>query len=92
MGFQLRDITERLFTDARVIFDDAKITIDTSGVEASQGQMIVQKDAKKAVIPFFKNIMIIGQDTLPFEGVTVYSLPTNRVFLPKQAAELFDEY
>jgi alkaline phosphatase len=92
MGFRLRDVTERLFADAHTIFGDATLTIDTAGVEASNGNLIVRQNGKQGVFPFFKNIMIIDQDTIALEGITVYSLFADRVFLPRQAAQLFEEY
>jgi alkaline phosphatase len=92
MGFQLSEITDRLFADACTIFGDATLAIDTAGVESSEGYLTVSKNAKQAVFPFFKNIMIIGHDTIPFEGITVYSPNANRVFLPEKAAELFAKY
>jgi alkaline phosphatase len=92
MGFNLHDVTEILFADASALFGDAKIMIDTLGVEMSKGHLTVLRDRRQAVFPFFKSIMIIDQDTIPLPGITVYSLYANRVFLPKQAAELFYEY
>lgn len=92
MGFQLDDVTQRLFADARALFSNATITIDTAGVTLSRGHLTVDKDDKQAVFPFFKNVMVIDQDTLQLEGITVYSLFAHKVFLPRQAARLFDEY
>jgi alkaline phosphatase len=92
MGFRLNDVTQRLFADARSIFGDATITIDTADVTKSKGYLTVRKGNKQAVFPFFKNAMIIDQDTLQLEGITVYSLFAHKVFLPRQAARLFDEY
>ncbi|KPL08349.1 hypothetical protein AMJ86_00940 [bacterium SM23_57] len=89
LGFQLTNVTERLFADAGMLFENATLIIDTVGVEMSRGQLTVQRDAERAVFPFFKNIMIIGQDTILLEGITVYSKYANRVFLPKQAAKIF---
>jgi alkaline phosphatase len=91
MGFQLSDVTERLFVDAGLLFEDATLIIDTVGVEMSKGHLTVQKNAKRAVFPFFKNIMITDQDTISLEGITVYSIYANRIFLPSQAAMLFEE-
>ena len=92
LGFSLNDVTETLFADAAVLFTDATITIDTAGVAMSKGHLIVQKDEKRAVFPFFKNIMVIDQDTVALQGITVYSLYANRVFLPRQAAKLLAKY
>lgn len=92
MGFQLNDVTQRLFADARTIFPDATLQIDTAGVTLSKGHLTVKKNSKQAVFPFFKNVMIVDQDTLQLEGITVYSLFAHKVFLPRQAAKLFDEY
>lgn len=92
MGFDLSDVNDRLIVDAGELFDDATLMIDTSGVEMSKGHLIVEKDEKKAVFPFFKNIMIIGQDTVALEGLTLYSLKAHKVFLPRQAKSLFDAH
>jgi alkaline phosphatase len=90
LGFNLDDLNERLFADAQKLFKDALVTIDTAGVGVSNGQLLVETENKKAVFPFFKNIMITDKDTLPLEGLVVYSQNAHRVFLPKQAKTLFD--
>jgi alkaline phosphatase len=90
MGFDLDELNERLFVDARVLFKDAVVTIDTSGVSVSNGRLIIDKKDKKAEFPFFKNIMIMDKDTFMLEGLTVYSLPAHRVFLPRQAKKMFE--
>ncbi len=92
MGFKLSDITDRLFAEAGEIFSTAAVKIDTVGVEMSKGKLIVENDAKRAVFPFFKNIMIIDQDTMALEGITVYSLYADKVFLPRQAAKFLREH
>jgi len=92
LDFRLGDVTERLFADAGELFERATLTIDTVGVQVSNGHLVVQKNSKRAMFPFFKNIMIIDQDTIPLEGITVYSLYAHKVFLPKQAAKLFEKY
>ena len=90
MGFNLDALNERLFADATTLFKGADIVIDTAGVGASNGQLIVETADKKALFPFFKNIMIVDTDTLPLEGLVVYSLYLHKVFLPKQAKQLFE--
>ena len=92
LGSQLSDVNERLFADAVLLFDDATVTIDTTGVENSMGQLIVERDEKKALFPFFKNIMVIQQDTVSLEGLTLYSLKAHKVFLPEQAKRIFDAF
>ena len=82
--------TERLFSDAAVLFDDHVVTIDTIGWEKSMGQLIVETDGRRALFPFFKNVMVVDQDTVMLEGLTIYSLKAHKVFLPRQAKALFD--
>ncbi|UCC11647.1 MAG: alkaline phosphatase [candidate division WOR-3 bacterium] len=90
MGFNLESVNERLIVDAEMFFDRATVTIDTINVLSSAGQLIVEQDDKIAFFPFFKNIMVMDQDTLLFEGLTLYSLNAHRAYLPKQAKKLFD--
>jgi len=92
LGFSLGDVNERLFADAELLFDDATVTIDTAGVEKSMGKLIVEEGEKRALFPFFKNIMVMGQDTVSLEGLTIYSLKARKVFLPGQARRLFDAF
>jgi alkaline phosphatase len=92
LGFKLIDVTERLFVNSERLFDDAAVTIDTAGLEKSMGQLIVERGEKKALFPFFKNIMVIEDDTISLEGLTVYSLKAHRVFLPAQAKRFFDAF
>jgi alkaline phosphatase len=90
LGFDLRMVTEQLFADASALFKDATLTIDTAGVTMSNGYLLVEKNAKRALFPFFKNIMIMNQDTISLEGITVYSLSAQKVFLPRQAKAIFE--
>ncbi|UCF71693.1 MAG: alkaline phosphatase [candidate division WOR-3 bacterium] len=92
LGFELDEVTDRLFVDARHLFDGAAVTFDTSGVHKSMGQLVVERDRKRATFPFFKNIMIIEKDTVSLEGLTVYSLKADKVFLPAQARRLFEAF
>ena len=91
MGLDLGAVTERLIADAEILFHDCVITIDTAGVEQSMGQLLVEQNGKKARFPFFKNIMVIDQDTVLLEGLTIYSLKAHKVFLPRQARAFFDD-
>ena len=90
MGFRLNDVSARLFSDADIIFDDAKITIDTIGVAMSMGHLFIEKNGKKALFPFFKNIMVVEQDTLLLEGLVIYSSKAHKVYLPVQAKGIFN--
>ncbi len=90
MGFDLRSVNERLIVDADMLFDRAIVTLDTHNVFTSDGRLIVEQDDKTAIFPFFKNIMIMDQDTLLLEGLTLYSLFAHRAYLPRQARTLFD--
>lgn len=92
MGIDLEAINERLIVDASVLFDNAQIIIDTTSIGVSNGRLTVSNNKTKAVFPFFKNIMIIEQDTLILEGLTLFSKNINKVFLPRQAKELFDNH
>lgn len=92
MGFDLQALNERLIVDAEKLFDRATVTLDTNGVSTSNGQLMVEQDDKHAIFPFFKNIMIIDQDTLLLEGLTIHSINTHTVYLPKQTKHLFDTY
>jgi alkaline phosphatase len=92
MGFDLEAVNERLIADAEKLFGTATVTIDTTDVLSSTGQLIVEQDEKYAVFPFFKNMMIVDQDTFLLEGLTLYSLNANKAYLPKQAKQLFDEF
>jgi alkaline phosphatase len=92
LGFDLTAINERLIVDASTLFKNATITIDTSGVEISKGMLLVNNGRTQTIFPFFKNMMIIEQDTLILEGLTLYSQKINKVFLPKQAKKLFDKH
>jgi len=91
MGFDLGALNERLIVDASKLFADAAIIIDTAGVEASKGMLLVDNGKTHAIFPFFKNMMIIDQDTLILEGLTLYSKKINKVFVPRQARALFNK-
>ncbi|MGB3341362.1 MAG: alkaline phosphatase [bacterium] len=92
LGFDLTVLNERLIVDASTLFKNAKITIDASGVETSKGMLLVDNGKTQAIFPFFKNMIIIEQDTLILEGLTLYSQKANKVFLPRQAKKLFDKH
>ncbi len=90
MGFDLGSVNERLIVDAEILFEGAVITIDSNNVHSSEGQLLVRQGDKTAVFPFFKNLMLMDQDTLLLEGLTLYSLKAHRAYLPEQAKTLFD--
>ncbi len=91
LDLDLGAATERLFCDAAGLFDGYALTIDTTGWAKSMGHLIVEKDSRRALFPFFKNIMVKDQDTVMLEGLTVYSLKAHKVFLPRQAKAHFDQ-
>jgi alkaline phosphatase len=92
LGFDLDDVNKRLIVDAEDLFEGASVTLDTSGVESSRGTLIVEEEGKRAEFPFFKNLMIVDRDTVELEGLTLYSLKSHSVFLPREAREGFDKY
>jgi len=91
LGCDLTALNERLIADAGTLFKNATITIDTTSVETSKGMLVIDNGKTQAAFPFFKNLMIIEQDTLILEGLTLYSKKTNKVFVPRQAKTLLDK-
>jgi hypothetical protein len=49
------------------------------------GKLVVKKGTQSASIPFAKNLVQIGEQAIPLEGVVVYIEPLHRVFGPAEA-------
>jgi alkaline phosphatase len=87
-GFELAAIDNRLFSPAQQLFQPlgAKLSIDQSN--PFQSALIVEKGALRLEFPFSQNIMKKGDQVFEMEGLTVFAPKAERVYLPRQAAEL----
>jgi len=90
MGFTLADIDDRLFVESEELFKsiEASVAIDASDV--NNMCLVVSKGSKRAKIAFAKNIIEIGSSKCEMEGIAVYAEKTGKVYLPRQAFDLFE--
>jgi alkaline phosphatase len=88
LGFDLEAVDRRLFVWAGDLFRPlgAKLSIDKGN--PGDPALIVEKGAVRLEFPFSKNIMKRGEETAEMEGLTIFAPRTERVYLPRQAAEL----
>jgi alkaline phosphatase len=91
LGIDLEAVNNRLINDADILFENCRVMIDTSGVGKSNGTLFIDNGKTKAILPFFKNIMVMEQDTVHLEGLVLYSKKINKVFVPRQAKTILDQ-
>lgn len=89
MGFTLTEIDDRLFVDSEELFKSIGASVHIDSDNADNMSLIVEKEDKRATIPFSKNIMEIGNSKCEMEGITVYAEKTGKVYIPRQALNIF---
>jgi alkaline phosphatase len=89
MDIDLAEANDTLFADASVLFASATtFTIDTTGLNSSNGSLTVVDGGKTAVFPFNKNEAWVDGVKHVMNGLTVYSYRNGKVYLPKQSADV----
>jgi alkaline phosphatase len=82
MGFDLEQIGDRLFVEASEAFPDSDVRIDKTD---RNNPMVLIGPAQ---LPANKNILHIGEQERPLEGLVIYIPNTNKAYLPRQAVEM----
>ncbi len=90
MNVSLDAANDSLFQKAEDLFQSASLTVDTAGVNNGNGSLTVVQNGKSAVLPFNKNEIVVDGIKFRMNGLTVYSLKSNTVYIPKQALSLFN--
>jgi len=85
MGFELEEITGRLFVEAGQAFPGVEIEIDRSD---RHNPVVVVGPAR---LPVNQNVLLLDGRTHLLEGVVIYIPATDRAYLPRQAVELIRE-
>jgi alkaline phosphatase len=88
MGFDLEEITEKLFVDAETAFTrlGAAVSIDETD---KKNPVLIAKKAKTTIrIPFHKNIFYIGTTVHQMPGIAVFNPKAKKLYIPEAAIEL----
>ncbi|WP_439873564.1 alkaline phosphatase [Bacillus mycoides] len=90
MGFQLEEITKKLFLDAETAFRQigANVTIDKQ--DALNPALIVKRNNMEAKLFVNKNIIYIGGKDYELGGIVVES--NGKFYVPEKAIQLFTKY
>jgi len=94
MGFDLADVDGRLFAPADEAFKriGASVTLDRK--DPRNMVLIVESEGKRAELPLSKNILRIKgktKTTRTLEGITILSPQTGKVYIPRQAVDIFQK-
>jgi alkaline phosphatase len=90
MNLDLNSANNTLFQNASTLFNGMILTIDTTGVNNGKGSLTVSGNGKTAILPFNKNEIFVDGNKYRMNGLTVYSIKKNAVFVPQQALDLFN--
>jgi alkaline phosphatase len=91
LGFELKEVDERLFVPAHDLFGQVGATTGIDRRDPENPILTVERGNKKAELPFSKDVILLKQTGKEhrMEGVTIYAPKTGKVYLPRQAALLF---
>jgi len=89
MGFDLKNVSTRLFVDAKKQFEAIGATVAIDRTDANNLVLTVTNGKKTAKFPVHKNIMTIQNKTYELEGLNVYT--GGRFWVPKQAFTIFQQ-
>jgi len=92
MGFDLKRTDNRLLVAADEAFRPIGATLSIDRTNPENPVLLVEKGGVRAELPVSKNLMRLtpaGKE-LTLEGITVYAPRTGRVYVPRQAATLFE--
>ena len=92
MGFDLKRTDNRLLVAADELFKATGATLSIDRSNPENQALVVEKGGMRADLPFSKNIMRLSPSGKEFfmEGITVFAPKTGRVYVPRQAAALFE--
>ncbi|MBN2035607.1 MAG: alkaline phosphatase [Chitinispirillaceae bacterium] len=88
LGGSLDSLSEELFVDAKKLFPNAGIAIDTANVMFGGGQVRVASGGREIAFPFSTNLAVVRRDTVRLPGIVVYSYLSGRCHVPRQAKAL----
>ncbi|NLT22355.1 MAG: alkaline phosphatase [Syntrophorhabdus sp.] len=92
MGFALADVDRRLFIPADEAFNGVGTSVTLDRRDSRNMVLIVESAGKRAELPLSKNIMKIKgktETTRTLEGITVLAPQTGKVYIPRQAVDIF---
>lgn len=91
MGFNLDQMTSALFQDASVVAQNRGITMEIDKTNPENISLKFKKDSVTAELPSAKNIVKAGGTSYTFNGLTIYSPKTERMYIPEEAISLLIE-
>jgi alkaline phosphatase len=86
LGLDLDRLNQRLFVDAAKAFEDGQVTLDKT--DPANPVIKVQVAGKTAALPVNKNLLVMGDQKIELEGVSLYISATGKMFVPQQAIQL----
>lgn len=93
MGFDFKNLNERLFVEAGAAFSPVGFTISVDKSDATNPVLVVSKGASEARFPFSKNYVLVNGKTIDLEGVVVSVEKLDKVYVPAQAVTVLkDEF
>jgi len=86
MGFDLQNLTQRLFVSAAQAFADGRVTMDKR--DPANPVVTIASGGKTAELPVNKNLLKIGEKMYPLEGIVLYDSKSDKAYIPLQAVHM----
>jgi alkaline phosphatase len=86
LGFNLSDLSAKLFVPARAAFEAKGATIALDNQDKANPAIMVTKGSDNLRLPINKNIAILNGKTINLEGLVVYNGKT--AYVPQQTINL----
>jgi len=90
MGFDLEEVTEKLFVDAETAFVQMGATVKIDKTDEKNPVLVAKKRKTTIRIPFHKNILYIGAAVHQMPGIAVFNPKTQKLYIPRAAIELVE--
>lgn len=96
MGFDLQDVDKKLFVEAGQAFSGTGATLSIDASDPANKALLVTKGTKSARIHFATDLIHLAdgakQKDATMKGIAVYISQTNKAYVPKDAATLFQDF
>ncbi len=88
LNLDFERLQRRLFVDAEATLTAHGHRIRMDRSDPHNGQLVVEKGANRARLPWAKNQLLFAQKSHDLEGLVVFADKLNRVFVPQQAIDV----
>lgn len=91
LGFDLAEISRKLFVDAATAFAPLSIQSRFDNSDPANPALILEKGFRRATLPLNTNLLQIGKDGYALPGLVVQVPQTGKVYVPQKTADLLKD-